>query len=105
MADFTEQFIVKKGVNEEEEEKRSWAYRVIKTVKPQIDPDGNPVDEPTIYYAIYEVYYQGDKPVAYSSEPASVWWDGQDDPEWILARFKEALEQPFIDSSIFSSEG
>ena len=61
-----------------------WNHRVIKQVF-----NGE------AYYGIHEVHYEGDKPVAYSERPSTIEWYAVnlDAPEWIIDKFKQALEK------------
>jgi hypothetical protein len=64
----------------------TWNYRLIKHE-----------DKGSEWFAIHEVYYENEKPVSCSVEPAEIVSDEEDGAIWILDKMKECLNKPILE--------
>lgn len=73
---------------------KHWNYRIIHHLSPEEE-----------YWAIHEVYYEKDKPVSYSENPAVVLSaENPGDLVWTLNQMLEALQKPVLEKSDFYGE-
>ena len=72
----------------------SWSYRIVK--KQNGDAE---------WYGIHEVYYDGDgKPTACTEDPITLDAESMEDFDWMLAQFKIATNQPWLNYKDFGQE-
>ena len=65
--------------------KAHWNHRVIKQELGGED-----------YYGIHEVHYEDDKPVSYAGRANTITWHDEDELDWMMEKFKLALEKPTL---------
>lgn len=72
----------------------SWNYRVMR-IKGELIP-GHPGTEEA-FYRIHEVYYEGDTPNAWSTDPMAPYGDTVEDLQADIQLMMKAFDQPVLD--------
>lgn len=73
----------------------SWNHRVIKHIDTESD---------TVHYTVHEVYYEDDKPVAYTEKPVAPFGENHEELMHDMIRQMGALTKPVLDATMFGSK-